>query len=171
MFNAIRRLCVVALVAALCVVVVRAEDETKTEKTIVEIAVGSKDFTKLVAAVKAADLVETLSSKGPFTVFAPTDKAFEALGEDTLKKVLADKKKLKEILTYHVVAGKVPAATAVKLAKDEKSAKTVQGSEIKLSIKGKDLMLNGTAKVIKADVMASNGVIHVIDTVILPPAK
>lgn len=148
-----------------------AADEAKAEKTIVEIAAGNKMFSKLVAAVKAADLVDTLNGKGPFTVFAPTDKAFEALGEETLTALLKDKEKLKKILTYHVVSGKVDAKTAIGLAKDEKSAKTVEGSSIKLSLKDKSLMLNGEAKVIKADVMAGNGIIHVIDKVILPPSK
>lgn len=140
------------------------------DKTIVEIAAGNKNFTKLVAAVKAAGLVEALSGEGPFTVFAPTDAAFEALGEETLKAVLADKKKLTAILTYHVIKGKVPAADALALAKDEKSAKTLNGAEIKLSIKDGSLYLNGTSKVVKTDIIAKNGIIHVIDKVLLPPA-
>jgi uncharacterized surface protein with fasciclin (FAS1) repeats len=139
------------------------------DKTIVEIAVGNKDFTKLVAALKAAGLVEALSGEGPFTVFAPTDAAFDALGEETLKAVLADKKKLTAILTYHVIKGKVPAADALALAKDGKSAKTLNGAEIKLSIKDGSLYLNGTSKVIKTDIFGKNGVIHVIDKVLLPP--
>ncbi len=144
--------------------------EAKAEKNIVEIAAGNKNFSKLVAALKAADLVDTLKGDGPFTVFAPTDAAFEALGEETLKAVLADKKKLTAILTYHVVSGKVASGAAIGLAKDEKSAKTVNGAEIKLTLDGKTLKIND-AKVIKADIMASNGVIHVIDKVILPPTK
>ena len=147
---------------------VRAEDESKKPGDIVEVAVGAK-FTKLVAAVKAAGLVETLKGEGPFTVFAPTDKAFEALGEEKLTALLNNKETLKKILTYHVVSGKVLAKDAIALAKDDKSAKSVEGSPIMLSIKGKDLMLNGEAKVIKANVMASNGVIHVIDKIIMPP--
>jgi len=141
-----------------------------SDKTVVEIAAGNKDFSKLVAAVKAAGLVEALSGDGPFTVFAPTDAAFEALGEDTLKAVLADKKKLTAILTYHVIKGNVPAKDALALAKDGKSAKTLNGAEIKLSIKDGSLYLNGTAKVVKTDIVGKNGVIHVIDKVLLPPA-
>ena len=161
-----------ALSLALLVVAttVGAEEAAKETGDIVDVAVGAK-FTKLVAAVKAADLVETLKGKGPFTVFAPTDKAFEALGEEKLAALLKDKKMLAKILTYHVVAGKVLAKDAIALAKDEKSAKSVEGSPIKLSINGKDLMLNGEAKVIKANVMTSNGVIHVIDKVIMPPTE
>lgn len=151
---------------------VQAKDEKQTsEKTIVEIAAGNKDFSKLVAAVKAAALVEALSGEGPFTVFAPTDKAFEALGEETLKAVLADKKKLTGILTYHVIKGKVKAADALALAKEEKSAKTLNGAEIKLSIKDGSLYLNGDTKVIKTDIVGKNGVIHVIDKVLLPPPQ
>lgn len=158
-----------ALVAALATLagVARAEEKAAD---IVDTAVAAK-FTKLVAAVKAAGLVETLKGKGPFTVFAPTDAAFEALGEEKLGALLKDKETLTKILTYHVVAGKVPAEVAIGLAKDSKSAKSVQGGMIALSLDGKNLMLNASAKVIKADVMTSNGVIHVIDKVILPPTK
>ena len=161
------RMFALALVLSVVSMTVRAEDETREPGDIVDVAVGAK-FTKLVAAVKAADLVDTLKGKGPFTVFAPTDKAFEALGEEKLAALLKDKETLKKILTYHVVSGKVLATDAIALARDDKSAKSVEGSPIKLSLKGKDLMLNGEAKVIKANVMASNGVIHVIDKVIMP---
>jgi uncharacterized surface protein with fasciclin (FAS1) repeats len=146
----------------------RAEDD-KVPATVVDAAVAGK-FTKLVAAVKAAELVDTLKGEGPFTVFAPTDKAFEALGEDTLNAVLKDKEKLQGILKYHVIKGAVPSKDAIELAKGEKSAKTVQGGEIKFSLNGDKLMLNGKATVIKADVKVGNGVIHVIDAVIMPPA-
>ncbi len=164
------RMFALALVLSVVSLAVRAEEAKEAKETgdIVDVAVGAK-FTKLVAAVKAADLVETLKGKGPFTVFAPTDEAFEALGEEKLAALLKDKEALKKILTYHVVSGKVLAKDAIALAKDEKSAKSVEGSSIKLSIKGKSLTLNGEAKVIKANVMASNGVIHVIDKVIMPP--
>ena len=140
------------------------------KKDIVDTAVAGK-FTKLVAAVKAAGLVDTLKGKGPFTVFAPTDKAFEALGEETLTALLKDEKKLKSILTYHVVAGTIDAAKATAAAEAGKSVETVQGGEIKLSVNDGTLILNGKAKVIKADIKTSNGVIHVIDAVILPPSK
>lgn len=141
-----------------------------TEKTIVEIAAGNKNFSKLVTAVKAADLVGALSGEGPFTLFAPIDQAFEALGEDPLKAVLADKKKLTGILTYHVIKGKVLAEDALALAREEKSARTLNGAEIKLSIKDGALFLNGDVKVIKTNILGKNGVIHVIDKVLMPPA-
>ena len=159
----------VALIAGVGVSTARAQE--RAEKTIAEIAAGNKNFTKLVTALKAAGLVDTLQGDGPFTVFAPTDKAFEALGEETLNKVLADRDTLKAILTYHVVKGNVPAQAALTLAKDNKSARTVNGAEIDLSVKDGRLYLNGQAQVVQADVMATNGVIHVIDQVILPPKK
>jgi uncharacterized surface protein with fasciclin (FAS1) repeats len=164
MFAKAIRICALA---ALVACVARAED---TAGDIIETAVAGK-FTKLVAAVKAADLVETLKGKGPFTVFAPTDEAFEALGEEKLNSLLKDRKTLTKILTYHVVPGKVVARDAIGLAKDEKSAKSVQGGPIKLSLSGEKLMLNGSATVTKANIMCSNGVIHVIDKVILPPSE
>lgn len=141
------------------------------DKTVVEIAAGNKDFSKLVLALKTAGLVDALSGEGPFTVFAPTDAAFDALGAETLNKVLADKKALTGILTYHVISGKVPAATAVALGKDGKSAKTLNGAEIMLSVKDGSLYLNGNVKVIATDIVGKNGVIHVIDKVLLPPTK
>jgi uncharacterized surface protein with fasciclin (FAS1) repeats len=138
------------------------------DKTIVEVAVGSDDFETLVAAVKAADLVETLSGKGPFTVFAPTDDAFGKLPEGTVAELVKpeNKKKLTSILTYHVVAGKVMAEDVVKL----KNAKTVQGQKIRIRVKDGKVMIN-KANVVKADIPCKNGVIHVIDSVILPPEK
>lgn len=167
MFSLMTRFGALALSVCLFTVLASRAGDDKTAD-IVDTAVAGK-FTKLVAAVKAADLVDTLKGKGPFTVFAPTDKAFEALGEETLAAVLKDKEKLKKILTYHVIAGEVPAKDAIELAKGEKSAKTVQGESIKFSMDGKDLKLNGTATVIKADIKVANGVIHVIDQVIMPP--
>ena len=136
------------------------------DKTIVENAVASEDFKTLVAAVKAADLVKTLSGEGPFTVFAPTDKAFAKLPKETLESLLKpeNKKKLAGILTYHVVAGKVMAADVVKL----KNAKTVQGKNVRILVKDGKVMLN-KANVVKTDIVCKNGVIHVIDAVILPP--
>lgn len=139
------------------------------EKDIVDTAVSAGKFNTLVTAVKAAGLVDTLKSKGPFTVFAPTDKAFAKLGKKTIKALLKDKKKLAAILTYHVVPAKVMASDAVKLA--GKSAKTAQGETIAVSVKNGAVMLNGEAKVIATDIKCSNGVIHVIDTVLLPPSK
>jgi uncharacterized surface protein with fasciclin (FAS1) repeats len=135
--------------------------------TIVEVAAGNKSFSTLVAAVKAAGLVETLSGKGPFTVFAPTDEAFAKLPKGTVEDLLKpeNKAKLTAILTYHVVAGKVMAADAIKL--DGKMAATVNKQEIAIKVKDGKVMIND-ATVIIADVAASNGVIHAIDTVLLP---
>ncbi len=135
------------------------------DKTVVEVAVQTKGFETLVAAVKAADLVKTLSGKGPFTVFAPTDEAFAKLPKGTLEELLKpeNKEKLVAILTYHVVAAKVMAKDVVKL----KDAKTVQGSKVTIAVKEGSVMID-KAKVVKADIPCLNGVIHVIDTVILP---
>lgn len=138
-------------------------------KTIVELASDNKDFSTLVAAVKAAGLVETLSSKGPFTVFASTNAAFEKLPKEAVADLLKpeNKDKLVAVLTYHVVAGKVTAADVVKL----KAAKTVQGQSIEIKVEDGKVKLNGSSTVVKTDIDATNGVIHVIDTVILPPAN
>jgi len=129
---------------------------------IVDIAVGDGRFTTLVAALQAADLVDTLKGDGPFTVFAPNDNAFTKLPAGTLESLLKDIPKLKDILTYHVVAGKVMAADVTGIP----SAKTVQGKELKIDTK--DGVKVNEAKVIKADIEADNGVIHVIDTVLIP---
>ncbi|MFB9080348.1 fasciclin domain-containing protein [Flavobacterium procerum] len=146
-------------------------------KNIIENAVNSKDHTTLVAAVKAADLVETLKGKGPFTVFAPTNAAFDKLPKGTVESLLKpeNKKKLQTILTYHVVAGKWSAADIAKAIKDGKgkaSIKTVSGGTLTAWMKGKDLYIsdeNGNkSKVTIADVNQSNGVIHVVDAVLLP---
>lgn len=135
-------------------------------KDIVDTAVAAGSFKTLAAALKAADLVDTLKGKGPFTVFAPTDDAFAKLPAGTLDDLLKpeNKAKLSGILTYHVVAGKVMAADVVKL----KSAKTVNGKEVKIAVEDGTVMLDGKAKVTKTDIVCSNGVIHVIDAVLLP---
>jgi uncharacterized surface protein with fasciclin (FAS1) repeats len=140
-------------------------------KSIAQVAESNKDFSILVDALKAAGWLDELNGPGPFTVFAPTNKAFEALGENTLKSVFADKEKLRSILTYHVVKGTRDSRQTSALAKSEKSAKTVNGAEIKFTIKDDTLYLNGEARVVQPDVKASNGVIHVIDKVILPPSN
>jgi uncharacterized surface protein with fasciclin (FAS1) repeats len=136
-----------------------------SSNTIVDVASGNKSFTTLVTAIKAAGLVETLSGKGPFTVFAPTDEAFKALPKGTLEMLLKpeNKAKLVKVLTYHVVAGKV-------MAKDVKpgNVKTVEGATFAVKTMGGKVMVN-TANVTQTDIPASNGVIHVIDKVILPP--
>jgi len=133
---------------------------------IVDTAVAAGSFKTLAAAVTAAGLVPTLKSAGPFTVFAPTDEAFAKLPAGTVEALLKDIPKLTAILTYHVVAGKVMAADVVTL--DGKSAKTVNGGEVKISTGG-GVKLNGTANVVKTDIECTNGVIHVLDAVILPP--
>ncbi len=144
-------------------------EKKAAKKTIVETAVAAGSFKTLAAALGAAGLVETMNGEGPFTVFAPTDAAFAKLPKGTVEELLKpeNKAKLVSILTYHVVAGKVMAKTAVTLDK----ATALNKKDIALAVKGKSLTLNGTAKVVKADIECSNGVIHVIDTVILPPAK
>ncbi|MEH6455529.1 MAG: fasciclin domain-containing protein [Cocleimonas sp.] len=129
---------------------------------IVDTAVKAGSFNTLVAAVKAAGLVETLKGEGPFTVFAPTDEAFAKIPADALNSLLADKEALRKVLLYHVVAGKVTAGQVVTL----KSAKTVQGSEVMVDASS-GVKIND-ATVVKADVMTSNGVIHAIDTVLMP---
>ncbi len=134
-------------------------------KNIVENALGSSEHTTLVAAVKAAGLVETLSGAGPFTVFAPTNAAFDKLPKGTVETLVKpeNKAKLTGILTYHVVAGAVKAADL----KDGQKIKTVQGEELTVSVKEGKVMINGAA-VTTADVISSNGVTHVIDAVLLP---
>ncbi len=140
-------------------------------KDIVDTAVAAGSFTVLVEAVKAAGLVDALKAPGPLTVFAPTDAAFadalKSLGV-TKEALFADKAKLAAILTYHVVSGKVMAADVVKL--DGKSATTLNGKEIKIAVSGGTVTLNGGTKVTTTDIATSNGVIHVIDKVLLPPA-
>lgn len=133
------------------------------KKDIVDTAVAAGDFNTLVTAVKAAGLVETLKGEGPFTVFAPTDAAFAKVPTDTLNALLADKAALANVLTYHVVAGKVMAADVVKLT----SAETVQGQAVSIEVKEGKVYVDG-AQVVTTDIKASNGVIHVIDAVILP---
>jgi uncharacterized surface protein with fasciclin (FAS1) repeats len=146
-------------------------------KNIVENAMNSKDHTTLVAAVKAAGLVSTLESKGPFTVFAPTNEAFDALPKGTVETLLKpeNKAKLTSVLTYHVVPGKLSSMDLMKMVKENNgkaTLKTVEGESLYVSMKGKNLMVtdkNGhTAEITIADVNQSNGVIHVINKVLLP---
>ncbi len=129
---------------------------------IIETAVNAGSFSTLVTAIKAAGLVDTLKGAGPFTVFAPTDEAFAKLPAGTVEALLQDLPKLKKILTYHVVSGKVMAADVVKL----KSAKTVEGSEVKIDASNGVKVNDST--VVTPDVAADNGVIHIIDAVLLP---
>lgn len=139
--------------------------EGAEEKDIVDTAVGAGSFETLVAAVKAADLVDTLKGPGPFTVFAPTDEAFAALPEGTLEDLLKpeNKDKLRAILTYHVVAGEVSSEAASSLD----SAKTVEGSELAIKAEGSTVQVGG-ADVVTPNIRCSNGVIHVINKVLLP---
>ena len=148
--------------------VILADD--KPAKDIVDTAVGAKSFTKLVAAVKAADLVDTLKGPGPFTVFAPTDEAFDKIGEEKLGMLLKNEKALKRVLMAHVIVGKEV------LAKDVvgMDGEMVPGTNYKIMVKdGKVTLSNGkdTVKVLKTDIKAKNGVIHVIDTVLTPSGK
>lgn len=139
--------------------------EMKKTGTIVDVAAGNPDFSTLVAALKAADLVGVLSGEGPFTVFAPTNDAFAKLPAGTVESLLKpeNKAKLTAILTYHVAGAKVMAADVVKLD----NATTVQGSDVKITVKGSTVMVND-ATVVAVDIAGSNGVIHVIDSVLIP---
>ena len=138
--------------------------QTKTaSNNIVETAVSAGSFTTLVAAVQAADLADTLAGDGPYTVFAPTDEAFAKLPEGTVEALLANPDKLRAILLYHVVPGKVSAADVISLS----TATTAQGSDVNIRVADGSVMVNN-ALVTATDIETSNGVIHVIDTVILP---
>ncbi|MBP1606487.1 MAG: Nex18 symbiotically induced protein [Acidobacteria bacterium] len=153
----------VSLAAAVAIAALVAAPARAAEKDIVDTAVAAGTFKTLAKLLGDAGLVETLKGTGPFTVFAPTDEAFAKVPKATLEALGKDKEKLKAVLTYHVVPGKVTAAEVTKL----KEAKTVQGQSVKISMMGNTVMIDN-AHVVKADVMASNGVIHVIDSVILP---
>ncbi|MEZ8654449.1 fasciclin domain-containing protein [Vibrio splendidus] len=154
-----------ALVATLLFTAFAHANHHEMKKDIVDVAAENGSFNTLVAAVKAADLVDTLKGEGPFTVLAPTDEAFAALPEGTVDMLLKpeNKDKLVAVLTYHVIPGKIMAAEVMKL----NSAVTVQGSAVMIAIDDGNVMIDN-AKVIMSDVEASNGVIHVIDAVLLP---
>ena len=156
---------VVGLVAIATGFAAEGKAKRKKGKDIVDTAVAAGNFKTLATALKAADLVETLKGKGPFTVFAPTDEAFAKLPKGTVEDLLKpeNKKKLAGILTYHVVAGKVMAADVVKLTE----ATTVQGSKVSIKVTDGKVTVDA-ANVVKTDIGCSNGVIHVIDAVILP---
>lgn len=162
---ALALICTLSLVAAGTAV---AGDHGKHDKTagkdIVDTAVDAGSFNTLVTAVKAADLVGALKEEGPFTVFAPTNEAFAKIPQAQLEALLKDKAALTQVLTYHVVPGKVMAADVVKLSQ----ADTLQGEPVKIVVQDGKVMVNG-AEVIKTDVECTNGVIHVIDTVLMPP--
>lgn len=152
-----------SLTSAFAVALTIAAPARAAEKDIVTTAVEAGTFKTLAKLLTDAGLVDTLKGAGPFTVFAPTDEAFAKVPKATLDALAADKAKLKAVLTYHVVAGKVMAADVVKL----KDAKTVQGSSVKIAVTGGKVTVDA-ANVVKTDIAASNGVIHVIDAVILP---
>jgi uncharacterized surface protein with fasciclin (FAS1) repeats len=141
----------------------QATGDMKAEKDIVDTAIGAGSFNTLVTAVKAAGLVDTLKGEGPVTVFAPTDEAFAKLPEGTVEALLKDKEKLTAILTYHVVSGKVMAKDVAGLS----SAKTANGQALSIKSENGAVMVDN-AQVVKVDIPCSNGVIHVIDTVVIP---
>ena len=151
--------------AALALVSILGVSGRASDKDIVDTAVAAGNFKTLAAALQAAGLVETLKGNGPFTVFAPTDEAFAKLPAGTVENLLKpeNRDKLRAVLTYHVVGGKVTAAQVTKL----KTAKTVQGSDVRIMASGGKVMVD-SANVVKTDITASNGVIHVIDTVLMP---
>lgn len=153
------------LACALAIPLVAADSKTE-KKNIVETAKAAGQFETLLTAAKAAGLVDTLSGEGPYTVFAPTDEAFAKLPEGALDKLLKDKEGLKRVLLNHVVKGKVTSKQVVELD----SAETLAEQKLPIKVDG-DTVMVGEAKVVKADVMASNGVIHVIDAVLIPEAK
>jgi len=160
-----KKLMVLCAALVLFVGQAKAADTAVAEKTIVETAVGAGSFNTLVAAVKAAGLVEALSGKGPFTVFAPTDEAFAALPKGTVESLLKpeNKEKLIAILKYHVVSGSYPAAKVLQ----NDSLTTLQGGNLTITQSDAGVMVD-KAKVAKTDIMCSNGIIHVIDAVVLP---
>jgi len=157
----------ILVVAALGIAAVASTASASSQKqgTIVETAVASGQFTTLAKLLTTAGLVKTLQRPGPYTVFAPTDAAFKRVPTKTLNALMKDKAKLKSVLLYHVVAGKVTSARVVNLT----SAKTASGKSVRIRVAGANVFVND-AKVTKPDVMASNGVIHVINRVLIPPA-
>lgn len=141
----------------------QSETDAQAEQDIVETAVAAGNFTTLATALEEADLVETLKGEGPFTVFAPTDEAFAKLPEGTVDELLQNPEQLEQVLLYHVVSGEVNSTQALELG----SAETINGQSVSITTNGTDVHIND-ASVISPDVQASNGIIHVIDTVLLP---
>jgi uncharacterized surface protein with fasciclin (FAS1) repeats len=156
-----------ALAAVAAVVVAPAgAASTAQQKNVVQTAAAAGQFKTLATLLTKAGLVKTLERPGPYTVFAPTDAAFAKVPKSTVNALLADKAKLRAVLLYHVVPGKVRAADVARLA----SAKTANGKNVRIRVAGKSVLVNN-ARVTKADVAASNGVIHVVDRVLIPPAR
>jgi uncharacterized surface protein with fasciclin (FAS1) repeats len=155
-------------VAALAVgaVAPAGAESTAPQKNLVQTAVAAGQFKTLATLLTKAGLVKTLERPGPYTVFAPTDAAFAKVPKATVNALLADKAKLRAVLLYHVVPGKVTSAAVTQLS----SAKTASGKKIRIRVAGKNVFVNN-AKVTKADVAASNGVIHVVNRVLIPPAR
>jgi len=164
--HALFALLVVAAVAAAAVGSTASAGTTRTQADIVGTAVAAGDFTTLAKLLKRAGLVSTLRQAGPYTVFAPTDAAFAKVPKKTLNALLRNKAQLRAVLLYHVVAGEVKAADVVKL----RSAKTVGGKSVRIRTAGSNVFINN-AKVTSPDVMATNGVIHVVNQVLIPPVR
>jgi len=141
--------------------------QARMSENIVQVASGAPQFSTLVSLIKKAGLVKTLSGKGKFTVLAPTNAAFSKVPKATLKAIAADKTLLMKVLTYHVIAGKVPSSEVVKL--DGKMVKTVEGEDVTITLRNGHVFINKTARVTKVDIKASNGVIHAINNVLVPP--
>jgi|1185.fasta_scaffold204000_1 uncharacterized surface protein with fasciclin (FAS1) repeats len=159
-----KRTLVVLALAALAAIPIAAPSSAQSDKTIVQVAASDPQFSTLVGLVQKAGLADTLST-GSFTVFAPTNAAFAKVPKSTLDALANDPSKLKAVLTYHVASGRLTAGKVVRRAR----IKTVNGASIRVSVRGKTVRLNRTAKVVKTNVRASNGVIHVIDRVLIPP--
>jgi uncharacterized surface protein with fasciclin (FAS1) repeats len=167
MFKALFAVGASTLAAAALVAPVSAGTGAQS-KSITQTAASAPQFSTLVALLKKAGLANTLNKPGAYTVFAPTNAAFAKLPKATLAKVGSDPALLKKVLLYHVVKGKVPAATVVTL--NGKKVKTLAGPSVKVSVRGGKVFLNGSTQVTKTDVMASNGVIHVVNKVLIPSA-
>ena len=164
--NRIPRLVALLALGAITVTALASTGSATTQqRTIAQTAAASGQFSTLTTLLKKAGLVSTLGRPGPYTVLAPTNAAFAKVPKQTVDALLADKAKLRAVLLYHVVPGKVTAAKVVKLS----SAKTANGERVRIRVKGSTVYVNG-ARVTKADVMATNGVIHVVDRVLIPPA-
>ena len=165
MIRSISTLLAVAALAVAAVAPAGAEN-TAQKKNLVQTAVAAGQFKTLATLLTKAGLVKTLERPGPYTVFAPTDAAFAKVPKSTVNALLADKAKLRAVLLYHVVPGKVTSAAVSELS----SAKTANGKNVRIRVTGKNVFVNN-AKVTKPDVMASNGVIHVVNRVLIPPAR
>lgn len=170
MENKMKKLALIALVVFMTSSLFAQYDakmvSNAVKSNLVETAISAGDFTTLVTALTEADLVSALEGDGPFTVFAPTDEAFKKLPNGVLKNLLEDKEALKNVLLYHVVSGDITSNQITKL----NEAKTLNGSDVKIMVEDGKVMVNNS-QVVGADVIASNGIIHVIDTVLLPPTK